>query len=288
VRPRRLTAPATVVAAGLAITTLARPAAAEDLPICSLKLAFSDDFSRFQVAPHVLPPGGGWTAHTPWNGDFGDAEFSDPQPDGPFFVRDGELQIVASKDRDGKWRSGLIAAADPSGRGEGLMYGYFEARMRFPPGEGTWPAFWLGALKPATDKSPSTEIDVVEYYGRTVWSYEASVHAWYDGAAEARSRHESKKVMVLPFSLVNDFHNYGVFISPQRLTFFLDGKPVWEAPTPPELTKPSYPLVNLALGAGSPTDHTPNPSVLRVKYVRMYSYDWRKHPAGCQPPLGEG
>src|SRR5260370_127305 len=65
-----------------------------------------------------------WTAHTPWGGDFGDARFLDPGPKGPFAIKDGILSITASKDQEGHWTSGLIAAADARGVGFGTRYGY--------------------------------------------------------------------------------------------------------------------------------------------------------------------
>ncbi|MCJ2056312.1 hypothetical protein MKL09_07090, partial [Methylobacterium sp. J-048] len=43
-----------------------------------------------------------WSAHTPWNGDFGDAQFidpidifADPEKNAPFIVKDGILKIRA-------------------------------------------------------------------------------------------------------------------------------------------------------------------------------------------------
>jgi beta-glucanase (GH16 family) len=91
------------------------------------------------ISSHRIGPAR-WTAHTPWGGDFGDASFMDPEPGGPFKIRDGILSITASKNQ-GRWTSGLIAAADATGAGSGTRYGYFEARMKMPPGPGTWPPF---------------------------------------------------------------------------------------------------------------------------------------------------
>jgi hypothetical protein len=96
-----------------------------------------------------------WTAHTPWSGDFGEARFADPGPAGPFKIKDG-----------------ILAAADASGAGSGTHYGYFEARMKMPPGPGVWPAFWLAALKPAKTADGNIEIDVVEYYGQFGSAYQ--------------------------------------------------------------------------------------------------------------------
>ena len=221
-----------------------------------------------------------WTAHTPWNGDFGDARFADPLPGGPFKIKDGILSITASKDSDGHWSSGLIAAADATGAGAGTRYGYFEARMKMPPGPGTWPAFWLAALKPVQGSDRNVEIDVIEYYGQFTYAYRPAIHVWYKD--EAKTRGKDQEVKVPDGSLVQDFHTYGVDISPQAIVFFLDRKPVWSQPTPPELDGPLYPLVNLALGSGWPIDKTPNPSTLLVDYVHVYGRD-AGPPEGCPP-----
>src|SRR5258708_2962854 len=146
-----------------------------------------------------------WTAHTPWGGDFGDATFTDPGPGGPFKIKDGILSITASKNQQGRWTSGLIAAADATGAGSGTRYGYFEARMKMPPGPGTWPAFWLAALKPPEQQDCNVEIDVIEYYCQFTSSYQAVVHVLYKDA----SRHlgNNLKIDVPASSSVQNFHN---------------------------------------------------------------------------------
>jgi beta-glucanase (GH16 family) len=219
-----------------------------------------------------------WTAHTPWGGDFGDARFGDPEPGGPFSIKNGILSITATKDREGKWTSGLIAAADATGAGTGTRYGYFEVRMKMPPGPGTWPAFWLAALKPTEQTDDNVEIDVIEYYGQFTSAYQAVVHVWFKDAAKHRG--QNQKIEVPDGSLVEDYHTFGVDVSPQAIVFFRDRKPVWTQPTPPELDGPLYPLVNLALGSGWPIDKTPNPSTLFVDYVHVYGRD-AGPPEGC-------
>src|SRR5947209_19573545 len=169
----------TLAAICLASSPVAR---AEDrLDMCDFKPIMNEDFSSLIVHARTLD-GARWTAHTPWNGDFGGAHFVDPGPNGPFTVKDGALSITASRAPDGRWRSGLLAAADSSGAGTGVQNGYFEARMRFPPGPGVWPAFWLATLKPAKDASPGVEIDAVEYYGHSDATFSSALHVWYKGA----------------------------------------------------------------------------------------------------------
>lgn len=258
-------------------------------PSCALRPVFIEDFNedtapdrRIETISSSRIGPARWTAHTPWNGDFGDARFLDPLPGGPFKIKDGVLSITASKDADGHWTSGLIAAADATGTGAGTRYGYFEARMKLPPGPGTWPAFWLAALKPVAGSDRNVEIDVIEYYGQFAFAYRPAIHVWYKD--ESKTRGKDQKIDVPDGSLVQDFHTYGVDVSPQAIVFFLDRKPVWSQPTPAELDGPLYPLVDLALGSGWPIDRTPNPSTLLVDYVHVYGRD--AGPAeGCPPGL---
>ena len=248
---------------------------------CDLRPVLIEDFDVDSIASHRIGPAR-WTAHTPWNGDFGDAAFADPGPRGPFKVADGILAITALKDPTGRWTSGLIAAADATGAGAGTRYGYFEARMKMPPGPGTWPAFWLAALKPVASSDGNVEIDVIEYYGQFTAAYQAVMHVWYKDSA--KSRGEGHKIDVADGSLVADYHTFGVDLSPQAVVFFLDGKRVWSSPTPRELDGPMYPIVNLALGSGWPIDRTPSPSSLLVDYVHVYGRD-AGPPDGCPAGL---
>jgi beta-glucanase (GH16 family) len=264
-----------------AILTLNVPvehaASAETSSSCELRPVMIEDFDDESISSNRIGPAR-WTAHTPWNGDFGDARFADPGAGGPFKVKDGMLSITASKDREGRWSSGLIAAADASGAGTGTRYGYFEVRMKMPPGPGTWPAFWLAALKPTQSSDGNVEIDVIEYYGQFTSAYQAVVHVWYKDPAKHKGK--ADKIDVPDGSLVQDFHTFGADVSPQAIAFFFDGKRVASQPTPPELDGPMYPLVNLALGSGWSIDKTPNPSTLLVDYVHVYGRD-AGPPEGC-------
>jgi beta-glucanase (GH16 family) len=276
-----------ISSAELAVAQAQQPAASG--PSCELRPVLIEDFNE-ETAPNKrietitskkIGPAR-WTAHTPWNGDFGDATFWDPGPDGPFSMKDGILSITASKYNEARWKSGLIAAADRTGAGFGTRYGYFEARMKLPPGTGTWPAFWLASLKPVDSPDPKMEIDVLEYYGAFPSSYQMVTHVWYRDASQNRGA--LQKISIPEGSLVQDFHTYGVDISPKEIVFFLDRKAVWTQPTPAELDGPLYPLVNLALGSGYPIDKTPNPSTLLVDYVHVYGRD-AGPPEGCPPGL---
>ncbi len=246
---------------------------------CELVPVFMEEFDTLSVSPNRIGPAR-WTAHTPWWGDFGDARFTDPGRNGPFSVENGILTIKAWKDKNQQWRSGLLAAADRSGKGYGTQYGYFEARMKFPPGKGTWPAFWLVPLIPVRSLDGRVEIDVVEYYGRRTDRFHSVLHVHFDDPAKKRS--EGTRTPVPDGLLIDEFNTYGVDVSPSEIVFFLNDEEVWRQPTPDELRYPMYPIVNLALGSGWPIDETPDPSLMLVDYVRVYA---RGSSDTCAPGL---
>jgi len=242
---------------------------------------FLEEFDKLRASPNRVGPAR-WTTHTPWWGDFGDARFTRPRADGPFSVEDGILSIKAWKDKKGEWRSGLLAAADRSGRGSGAQYGYFETRMKFPPGPGTWPAFWLMPLAAVDSVDPRVEIDVVEYYGHRTDQFHSVIHLHYEDREKRWS--EGTVSPVADQLLIDQFNTYGVDISPDWIVFFLNREEVWRQPTPEALNYPMYPLVNLALGSGWPIDQTPDPSILLVDYVRVFA---RGPATDCKPGFVE-
>jgi len=237
----------------------------QPLDLSGYRMTFNEDFHNLDVS--AWGPGTRWIAHTPWNGDFGDARFADPVPGFPFAVDDGRLRIEARRGDDWKWSAGLLASTDASGAGFSQQYGYFEMRAKYPPGPGIWGAFWL-----IGNKVPggSAEIDVVEYYGQANNSYEAAVHIWpKEGLGttyEAKSR-----IMADPDSLTSQSHDYGVLVEPDWITFYLDRMSRFKTQTPPEHKQKLFMLLNLALGGGWPIDKTPNPSFMYVDYVRAYA-----------------
>jgi len=241
------------------------------LDLCAFRSTFLEDFNSLSVSGQPEDPQR-WFAHTPWAGDFGDAAFTDPQPDFPFTVRNGILGIEARKGADNKWRSGLLASAQPDGTGFAQRYGYFEARAKLPKGPGVWPGFWLNANQQRGVKDPGVEVDVLEYYGQFPDGFHSSLHIWDNSGAD-HNRVSDHVTPVAYGSLSDDFHTYGVDVEPDWVTFYLDRREIWRIATPPELTKPFMVLVSLALGSGWPIDRTPNPSIMEIDYVHVYERD---------------
>lgn len=237
-------------------------------------LVFSEEFDgKLDVSSRG--PGTRWIAHTPWNGDFGDAAFADPEADFPFTTRAGVLRIEARKDPNpppGKraWRSGLLASNDPHGKGFSLQYGYFEISAKLPDSPGVWPAFWLASSSdrtvPDSAADGQIEIDILEFYGKPE-VYSTVLHVW----KPAPAREVGQRVPLPKRDASSGFHTYGVLVTPQLITFYRDRREMWHTETPKEHKRPLMLLLNLALGAGWPIDKVKNPSYMFVDYVRAYA-----------------
>lgn len=236
-----------------------------------LKLVFSEEFDTLSVSAHG--PGTRWTTHTPWNGDFGDAEFQNPGRDFPFTVENGILRIEARKGTDGKWRSGLLSSVNRDGIGFARQYGYFEMRAKLPTAEGVWPAFWLvGTNWAGRGNSRTTyEIDALEYYGANSpnW-FESTVHIWYHDNS-GRKYNDGIRNKLPAGTRLDAFHTYGVDVQRDHIAFYFDRREIWRTKAPPaEMHQPMMLLVNLALGSGYSLANTPNPSAMYVDYIRVW------------------
>ena len=235
-----------------------------ELDLSNYALTFHDDFKSLDISgqkgAHKR-----WYAHTPWNGDFGDARFSDPE-DGPFSLTPEGLRITARKGADGHWRSGLISSRDHDGfEGDGFAqkYGYFEMKAKLPAGDGVWPAFWLIGV----DKRISaSEIDVMEYYGRFPKYYHATTHIWRKTSQDF----DNITIEVENDSLTKNYNTYGVLIESDITTFYLNRRPVAAVKTPPEYQQPFYILANLALGGGWPISRLNGDQFMDISYIQVF------------------
>jgi hypothetical protein len=146
-------------------------------------------------------------------------------------------------------------------------YGYFEARMRLPKGQGLWPAFWL------LDASGSgNEWDVVESFN-TMSELHQGLHIANGPSYGAALRPQ--------FDPSAAYHTYGVLLLPGDgfTTFYVDGEADARVANLVDSTRRSeYMIVGLQVGGngswpGEPDAFTVWPATLRVQYVRAYLPD---------------
>jgi beta-glucanase (GH16 family) len=201
-------------------------------------------------------------------------------------VSDGNLVIKARRESfEGMQYTSSRLRTQPS---SSFKYGMISARIKLPPVEGLWPAFWLlpndneyGAW------AASGEIDIMENRGRVMSETSAAAH--YGGAYPLNS-FSSQSYIFPEGQSAAAYHIYSLEWTPESLKWCVDdnlffelkdwstldseGKP-FDKPAP--FDKEFCVLLNLAVGgqfdgfAVPPVDF--EEAEMLVDYVRVYQKD---------------
>jgi beta-glucanase (GH16 family) len=146
-----------------------------------------------------------------------------------------------------------------------FTYGYVEARLRLPKGQGLWPAFWL---LPA-DSESRPEVDIVETLGDT--PNRARFHLHYRGSGGARRSLGQDHVSA---TLADGrWHRFAVDWQPGSLTWIVDGRERWRVRGPAVPAEPLYLVLNLAVGGtwpGPPGEATEFPAAVQADWIRVW------------------
>ena len=166
------------------------------------------------------------------------------------------------------WTSGIIATVDQSGVGFSQQYGYFEMKAKFPSGLNTWPAFWLLNTASKSDRSEASEIDIVEYVANPAFNniIRPTLHDW---SKQHDMQPWSANIVTNPSD--GQFHKYAMLWTAETMTFYYDDSVTFRCPTPKMMRQPFFLVVDLGIGSGYPTNKTPSPNDMIVRYVRAYS-----------------
>jgi beta-glucanase (GH16 family) len=179
--------------------------------------------------------------------------------------RKGEIEGIGRNGTSKSWpyNSGQVNTF----RKFSLQYGAVEIRAKVPKGPGAWPAFW--AL-PA-DGSWPPEVDVMEMYGKAPNVLEMTYH--WGGADDPQEQHADTRLSP-PADLSEAFHVYGCEMSPDAISWYLDGEKQWSFTKKEEISqlKPLYLVCNLAIGglSGDPSGNTWSQEYL-VDYIRAWT-----------------
>jgi beta-glucanase (GH16 family) len=195
-------------------------------------------------------------------------------------LRDGMLVITAREESVGgkNYSSARLNTRDRFA----FKYGRIEARIRFPGGQGIWPAFWM---LPQDDVygtwAASGEIDIVEAVnlggsgGNTVFG---TIHFGGEFPANVFAGNE----YLVPTDATAEFHNYALEWDAAEMRWYVDDilystQNSWStaaAPFPAPFDERFYILFNVAVGGnlpGAPGAATQFPVTMEVDYVRVYS-----------------
>ena len=182
----------------------------------------------------------------------------------PFSISNGVLNIsadvaspaVSSQIWGYQYTSGILETKTTFAQ----QYGYFEARMKLPAGNGLWPAFWLMP----SDLVTKSEIDVMEQLGRDPSTVFETAHTTTGGPNNSVPVHIDNP---------DQFHTYGVMWDQNWLVYYVDGVETSRRVTAPDQQLPMYMILNLAVGGswpGYPDASTPFPAALQVDYIHAF------------------
>lgn len=150
-------------------------------------------------------------------------------------------------DRKADFISGRI---NTRGRFE-VTHGRVEARIKLPPNEGVWPAFWLLG----NDTWPETgEIDIMEYVGEPDWTGVALHGPGYSGETPIVD-----KFFFPHGESATDWHVYAIEWTRDAVLFEVDGRLTYRATRPMvenygewRFDTPKFLILNFALGGAYP------------------------------------
>jgi beta-glucanase (GH16 family) len=197
-------------------------------------------------------------------------------------LRDGHLLLAVRKEQAGKMNytgAGIISR-------NGFLHGYYEARLKVPPGAGWHTSFWMmrhdgkGGTGPS---KTSQELDVCENDSVNPLGYGVNVHRWNP------QPHRTFGHRNIPSpDLSKEFHVFGCEFTTEHITFFLDGRPVQTVPaTEFPHGEQNIWLTSIAspLGGTKTVDDTRVPATAEFDYVRYYEkIPAPKKPGDTTPP----
>ncbi|MBE1300302.1 MAG: family 16 glycosylhydrolase [Alteromonadaceae bacterium] len=208
---------------------------------------------------------------------WGNSELQNYQADN-ITINNGVMSIEARKQRirGTQYTSGRIRTANMPAGGE-WSFGRFEARMKFPSGQGMWPAFWMLPTDPAQGWPMSGEIDIFEAVGQSSNFAHGTLHF---GQPYPDNRNTGASMLKQPGKWSDDFHTYAIEWEQDEIRWYVDNM-LYSVKTPSDLAPEDWPfdgrnnfhiILNLAVGGtwGGDVDDSVLPQTLEVDYVRVY------------------
>ncbi len=228
--------------------------------------------------PDTLPtPPAGKTWKLVWNDEFDGTKLDESKWDVPEYRRrggwwsrkaislDGKGRLVMSTLKEGD--RFLDACIRTRGKYE-HAFGYYVCRVQLQKQPGHWSAFWLYndcVGKVGDEGRDGTEIDIFE----KPWLDDRVQHALHwDGYGKA---HKSKGFVARVPGVMDGFHTFSLWWSPEEYVFYVDGKETWRTRDGGVCQVPLYIKISDEIGdwAGDIRKAT-LPDAFLVDYVRVY------------------
>ena len=270
----------TAVAPGNAIITLATNIESVTARVAvehtwgDYKLVWSDEFDGTALDETV------WSYNTGGSGwGNNEKQYYTSRPEN-IRVQNGMLEIEARKEQyeNNEYTSARIMSKNK----KTFTYGKMEARIKFPGGKGTWPAFWMMGN---TGNWPNCgEIDIIEHIGSQDTRASFALHTVMKNGTKGNNW---AKTHFFDYPLSADFHTYGIEWAQEEkegkdvIRFFVDDvqyAEVWEEQIDNNdywpFNKPFFFIINLAIGGnmgGTVDDAIFNQQrIMYVDWVRVW------------------
>ena len=237
-------------------------------------LVWSDEFNGDKLDESV------WNYNTGGNGwGNNELQYYTNRPENIRIVN-GCLEIEARKET---YENREYTSARIYSKGKkSFLYGKMEARIKFPGGKGTWPAYWMMGETGTWPKCG--EIDIIEHIGSQDTRASFALHTQEKNGMNGKNWHNTH---FFDYPLSNDFHVYGVEWCQEEengkdcIRFTVDGveyATAWENKIGDHdswpFYKPHYFILNLAIGGnmgGKVDDAIFNQKrIMYVEWVRVY------------------
>ncbi|MCL4127244.1 UNVERIFIED_CONTAM: hypothetical protein GTU68_017803 [Idotea baltica] len=190
-------------------------------------------------------------------------------------VEEGHLIIEAHKEKrkTGKYTSARLTTKDLAS----WKYGRIDVRAKLPKGVGMWPAIWmLGENRKQVGWPEAGEIDIMEHVGFNNDFIFGTVHT----KTYNHTKNTEKGKSVLIDRPYDEFHEFTLDWTPEKMDFILDGK-VYNSFKNENKTTAEWPfdqkfylILNVAvggmLGGQKGIDDDVFPQQMLVDYVRVY------------------
>lgn len=195
-------------------------------------------------------------------------------------VQNGMLEIEARKEQyeNNEYTSARIMSKSK----KTFTYGKMEARIKFPGGKGTWPAFWM--MGNSGGWPNCGEIDIIEHIGSQDTRASFALHTVMKNGMKGNNWANTH---FFDYPLSADFHTYGIEWAQEEkegkdvIRFFVDDvqyAEVWEEQIDNNdywpFNKPFFFIINLAIGGnmgGTVDDAIFNQQrIMYVDWVRVW------------------
>jgi beta-glucanase (GH16 family) len=192
--------------------------------------------------------------------------YDDPAAPGDIYAWNGVLHLVSRRARH------YPNVSVTTLHRRHFRRGYFEARMRWTNGNGSWPAFWLFSVARAGGDVPSPEIDVFEGQGSEPRVFYGTVHRNSSDCCGMPNKQNGNNWQPQKIDLTARFHTYAALWEAKSVTWYLDGRRLMRAPVYDTTDNKMFLILDMWTGGWTrdPDGTTPAELQTEVDWVRVW------------------